>query len=241
MCQFTPGSMEVFPQNTAERAFGVLMLVMGMMIFSSIVSNITVATNSLKLITARYDQLLSNMRRLLRQESISKDLVCRVTVYADSVLKPKMKGLLLSEVEMLVMLPKPLRMEVIGEVYDQYLTVHPLLRAVDKARPLMMQKFCCCVKEIVMSKLALLFSPGETAQSMYFNYRGQLVYTLGDTPTVVNDNSHFCEIVLWTPWVYQGKMESVLESELLSLGSQDFQRVANEHPNMKAQIMVKYG
>jgi hypothetical protein len=241
MCQFTPGSMEIVPQNHYERAFGVLILVLGMMIFSSIVSSITVATNSLKLITARYDSMLSSMRRLLRQESISKDLICRVTGYADSVLKSKMGGLLLSEVEMLKMLPKPLYMEVIGEVYDQYLTVHPIFDAVNMIRPLMMHKFCCVIKEIVMSKNALLFSPGETAQSMFFNDRGQLFYTMAQHTDIVGRKSHFCEVVLWTPWVYQGKMESVLECELLALATQDFQRVANDHPNMKMQIMVAYG
>ncbi len=60
-----------------------------------------------------------------------------------------------------------------------------------------------------MSKMALLFSPGETAQSMFFNYRGQLVYTLGESTEVVEDKSHFCEIVLWTPWVYQGELSGI--------------------------------
>merc|ERR1712226_1009421 len=121
------------------------------------------------------------------------------------------------------------------------MTHHPLFSCFEKARPLMMQKFCCVIKEIVMSKHALLFSAVETAQSMFFNHRGQLVYTLSEITEVVSDKSYFCEVVLWTPWIYQGKMESVLESELLALASQDFQRVANEHPNMKAQIMVAYG
>merc|ERR1719217_713075 len=51
--QFTPGSMAVQPQNIIERGIAVLVLIGGMIVFSSIVSNITAATNSLKNINAR--------------------------------------------------------------------------------------------------------------------------------------------------------------------------------------------
>merc|ERR1740117_1555779 len=98
-----------------------MMLVLGMIVFSSIVSNVTGATLSLKNITAKYDRQLTTLRRFFQQQGISTRLLVKVVMYADNVIKPKMRGLSLNEIELLVKLPRPMYLEVMGEIYDQYL------------------------------------------------------------------------------------------------------------------------
>ena len=50
--RFTPGSMKVEAVNSVERLYSVVVLVLGMVVFSSTVSSITSATNNLKDINA---------------------------------------------------------------------------------------------------------------------------------------------------------------------------------------------
>merc|ERR1719498_2005873 len=92
-----------------------------MLIFSSIVSNITRATTDLRNVTARYDNQVGSLRRFFRQNGLSKALLHKVNTYCENVIKPKMRGVQIHEVDLIRSLPKPLHMEVIGELYDQHL------------------------------------------------------------------------------------------------------------------------
>merc|ERR1719424_530257 len=69
--QFTPGSMHVQPQNIIERTFAISVLVAGMIIFSSIVSSITAATNGLKSMNARYKRQMYLFRKLCKDQRLS--------------------------------------------------------------------------------------------------------------------------------------------------------------------------
>merc|ERR1719162_1543985 len=69
--QFTPGSMHVQPQNILERAFAIAVLVAGMIIFSSIVSSITAATNGLKSMNAEYKSLMYSFRCMCKECDVS--------------------------------------------------------------------------------------------------------------------------------------------------------------------------
>jgi len=233
ICQFTPGGMHVQPQNNAERIFGILMLVLGMIIFSSIVSNITRATTDLRNITARYDRQLASMRRFFRQQSISLTLLRRVTNYAENVIKPRMRGVQIHEVELIGSLPKPMHMEVIGELYDRHLLIHDLFKTIKFLNVIVMQKICFELKCHSLSSGGSLFSFGENAHSMFVILDGKVVYENSRTSAteVLGANSCVVEVVLWTPWVYQGKLSSQdCEVDMVSIASQDFQNILSQHP-----------
>jgi len=234
LTQFTPGGMHVQPQNWIERAYTIMMLVAGMIIFSSIVSNITMATNTLKNITARYDKAIVTLRRFFRQHDISNDLLVRVTKYADSTLKPKMARIAQHEVELILLLPKSMRMDVILELRDQYLEVHPFYKVLKAHSRTSMQKLCAsALSEATWPRGADLFFPGEAAESMYFVTAGDLGYSLSvifEKVERLYADSCFCEAVLWTPWVFQGRMISIAESEILALDSARFREIMLQHP-----------
>jgi len=234
LTQFTPGSMDVHPQNSRERGYAIFMLISGMMIFSSIVSNITTATNNLRHITARFDNELSNLRRFCRQHSISKLLVVRTTKYCNHIVKPKMSQLTQNEVHLLSMLPKQLYMEVVLELYDQYIEVHPFFLTLKLQSRIVMQKLCnFALHKIVLTKGDELFGPGETAEMMYFVVEGDLTYVHEHDELAkeirVKKRDWFCEAVLWTPWVFLGRMIASNETELVALNSQEFRKIMNQH------------
>jgi len=232
ICQFTPGSMHIQPQNVPERVMGVVMLVMGMMIFSSIVSNITAATRDLKNITARFDMQFATLRRFFKQEHISMDLLAKVSMYAENVIKAKFNTVAKNDVDLFKWLPEPLEKEVIRELYDQYLEVHPLFRAIHQQSLLLLQKICCEVQQIVMSAGACLFSPGENARNMYFLYQGRMFYSMkrAAKKEFIDVDGNFPEPVLWTSWVLQGRMVAAEHSDLIALDTERFQKISMGHP-----------
>jgi len=248
LTQFTPGSMSVQPQNEVERAFAIIVLVLGVIVFSSIISSITAATNSLKNMNAKYEKQIWMLRRFFKEQHISRGLVSRVVRYADSSLKLKHKKVQQHEVDMLGMLPQSLYMDVMLELHDQYLAEHPLFAALLQTNRNIMQKLCChALREIILSEGDELFVAGQIAHAMYFVVNGELNYAMKHFPNqkdvdsnVVTQKHFFVEAVLWTPWVHQGRMKALMESDLLAIDSKQF---AEEVGKFHSDVWVpqKYG
>jgi len=238
LTQLTPGSMSLQPQNIQERCFTVLVLVLGVIVFSSIVSSITAATNSLKSITARYDKQRCILRRFLREQDISQELVQHVTRYCDNIVKPSLGCLAREDVHLLSTLPRSLYMELVLEMYDQYFYLHPFFTLMLRHQRVVMQKICAnALQRAMLSKGDLLFVPGETAHAMYFLAKGELTYfwAQSEEPEYVLANRWFCEAVLWTPWVHRGSMCCAEHAELQAVRRTEFQEVFKEH---RAEIVV---
>merc|ERR1712216_458081 len=68
------------------------------------------------------------------------------------------------------------------------------------------------------------------ADSMYFVISGTLVYTTIDKSGImIQEKQSFCEAVLWTPWVFQGRMAAVDDSELVGMDARKFHAVMAQH------------
>jgi len=214
-----------------------------MIIFSTIVSNITQATTALKNVTARYDRQHSDIRHFFHQRRISNGLLRRVSAFSDNVIRPKLRMIQIEDVELMKSLPPPLFMEVIGELYEKCLEVHVLFKTMKLLNMIVMQKICCRLKSISLSANAGLFAPGENAQCLYVVVGGVMDYRLARTnqDTTLETGQLAVEAVLWTPWVLQGKLSSRGdECELLSITATAFQNVLSEHPGT-AWLPRKYG
>eukprot|EP00448_Togula_jolla_P038783 CAMPEP_0170635714 /NCGR_PEP_ID=MMETSP0224-20130122/37377_1 /TAXON_ID=285029 /ORGANISM="Togula jolla, Strain CCCM 725" /LENGTH=336 /DNA_ID=CAMNT_0010965249 /DNA_START=30 /DNA_END=1037 /DNA_ORIENTATION=+ len=246
LTQLTPGSMDVQPQNIPERAVAVMVLVLGLVVFSSIVSSITAAMNSLKSITARYNRQRWVLRRFLREQGISPELITRVTVYSDNIIKPRLREVSLSDVELLKLLPRSLYMDVVLELNDQDIEVHPFFRALHVTNRVVMQKVCnVALQQVVLSEGDVLFSLGETAHSMFFVKSGEMKYArLRHNHTWEREQLEkkhwFCEAVLWTAWVHQGNMRANSDSELSAVDSLKLQEVCLNH-GAELPIARRYG
>mmetsp|Transcript_26484 Transcript_26484/g.61779 ORF Transcript_26484/g.61779 Transcript_26484/m.61779 type:complete len:775 (+) Transcript_26484:120-2444(+) len=243
LAQVTPGSMDVQPQNVWERIYNCIVLTLGIIIFSSIISSITSGLSALKNIHGRYDRQRFMLRRFLRERTVSAVLSHRVLQYTDNILKPMQRMVRKNEVELLTLLPKSLYMDVVLELYDAFLVVHPLFQALKLQNRLVLQKICCnALEQVLLSKADVLFSPGETALQMYFVILGKLVYARADEREITNfaANTYFCEVALWTNWVHQGDMNALMDSELLALDSGGFRQVMAQHHG-EMLLLKEYG
>jgi len=248
LTQFTPGSMSVQPHNIPERTYAIIVLVFGMIIFSSIVSSITAATNSLKQMNARYQRQIWQLRKFLKDENISAAVASRVTRYSDTVIQPKQNKVSLKDVELISMLPRSLYMDLMLNIYDDYLQEHALFRALIERSRTLMQKVCCkAMTKVDLSIGDELFGPGETANFMYFIARGKFLYTLEylEKNIEVEPSRWCCEAVLWTPWIHRGRMKALIDSELIALNCHDFLEIVKSYrqhlslPQMYGKAFVK--
>lgn len=78
MTQMTPGSMQVFPVNSAERIYNVILLIFGLLFGSTLVGQLS--TNMIQYKMARQNQTRSIevMRQFLRENDIRQELATRV-------------------------------------------------------------------------------------------------------------------------------------------------------------------
>jgi len=250
--QFTPGSMHVQPQNILERSFAIVVLVAGMIIFSSIVSSITAATNGLKSMNAKYTKQVYIFRKMCKENHIRKDLLGRIMRYSEHFVQPRMNRVEFKTVELMSMLPKTFVMEVTLEVYGKSLTPHPLFAALGQ-RTCLASVCSSCLSEVVLELNETLFSPGDQAHCMYFVSEGRLTHHVlianpnypvhlagGKVETeILTESKWFGEAVLWTPWIWQGNMNSSTPSLLCAVSSKSFRDVLVTQRGMYA-ILKNY-
>jgi len=243
LTQFTPASMSVQPTNTMERSFAIGVLLFALLVFSSFVASLTGATTSLRKMTGRHSSQLWLLRKFLRQREITLDLQVRINRYINVVLTTTEKSVQYSDVHLFNILSGPLHNELRTELNKPRLMVHPFfVNMLDKFEALM-RKVCFKVPNSVsLSRGDILFSAGEEGKSMYFLHTGSLDYLHHETKEFdnVGANEWFCEVVLWTPWVCQGRARARTESELMELQSDKFREVASEYPK-HIPFMRMYG
>eukprot|EP00747_Dinoflagellata_sp_TGD_P001055 gnl/TRDRNA2_/TRDRNA2_101445_c0_seq4.p1 gnl/TRDRNA2_/TRDRNA2_101445_c0~~gnl/TRDRNA2_/TRDRNA2_101445_c0_seq4.p1 ORF type:complete len:222 (-),score=38.14 gnl/TRDRNA2_/TRDRNA2_101445_c0_seq4:91-756(-) len=136
------------------------------------------------------------------------------------------------DVALLTIISGPLRLELQNELYEPYLTVHPLFnRLKHRSQHALATLTTLSTKKVETARGDLLFNPGEEATAMYFLIRGALLYSMGsDTKHEVKPVQWFCESVLWAPWVHHGRMRSKTESELLVIDGVKFREVMKSFP-----------
>jgi len=241
--QFTPGSMHVQPQNIPERAFAIAVLVMGMIIFSSIVSSITAATGKLKSMNAVYNTQIWMTRKLCKEHQFEKPLIMRIVRYSDNFIKPKMTKVDIKEIKLLRMLPNSMRMEVMLSMWSKYLMPNPFFAKLNELCSQSLPSICDkCLDEDVLDAGEYLFHPGDQAAAMSFVKSGTLLYKVwrcnpnnpeeGEYQQLIIQESSevnwWAEAVLWTSWTFQGTMMAKRPANLVSVQAEKFGKVMGE-------------
>eukprot|EP00928_Gymnodinium_smaydae_P026899 TRINITY_DN20977_c0_g2_i1.p1 TRINITY_DN20977_c0_g2~~TRINITY_DN20977_c0_g2_i1.p1 ORF type:complete len:797 (+),score=128.95 TRINITY_DN20977_c0_g2_i1:80-2470(+) len=164
LTQFTPASMEVFPQNMEERCFAVSVLLFALVAFSSFVSALTASITQLRSLSSKEAREFWLLRRYLRDWGVRKSLNLRVQRYLEYANKMRQKRVQAGQVHLLTLLPKPLYDELKYDTFSSQLSVHPLfsrLRQNVQSLGSSLESFCVSAGE-------LLFSCGMDGTKVYF-------------------------------------------------------------------------
>jgi hypothetical protein len=226
LSQFTPTKMEVDPRNLLERGFAVAVLIFAMLVFSSFLSSISTAMTQIRTLNMEETRNYLKLERFMQDNRISFYLSMRIRRYLDYFVQDQKKHPSEKSVVMLDLLSEPLRMELHYEVYSPWLTKHPFFEAYAGTNRTAFNRLCHrAVKTVCLTRDDVLYAKGDAAKQMFFVIRGTLVYTYNDN----NDNTRkigpgewACEMVLWTPWEYQGFMRASGDVHLIALDAAAF-------------------
>lgn len=241
LTQFTPGSMHVQPQNTLERTFSVIVLVFGMLVFSSFVSSITSSMARLRNLKAWEHTQSFLLRKFLKENQISRDLSARVSRYIDLVLERHQRRTDPKKVEFLLLLSGPLHLELQRELIEPHLIMHPWFEHYGKACSGAMNQLCFNgTTQTVWAKGDILFRSYTETVSMCIVSSGTMFYKriagarsrkVLKRLVMIDKGRWFCEAVLWVPWCTRGTMRSLIESELIAIDKKRFEDVTVSHPS----------
>jgi len=164
------------------------------------------------------------LERFMQDNRISFYLSMRIRRYLDYFVQDQKKHPSEKSVMMLELLSEPLRMELHYEVYAPWLTRHPFFEAYAGTNRTAFNRLCHrAVKTVCLTRDDVLYGKGDAAKHMYFVIRGTLVYTYSDdSMRKINPGEWACEMVLWTPWEYQGFMRASGDVHLIALDAAAF-------------------
>jgi len=244
LTQFTPASMDVQPRNTYERVFAVTVLMFALCVFSSFVSSITTSMTRFRNLTTEEDHQFWILRQFLRERNISMGLSARIQRYIRLVSRNEKDHSNQASVQLLNKLSGPLHLELQYELYQPILEMHPCFEVLSFRSPGIIRKVCDeCITALNLSKGDVLFEAGECASMMFFQKHGLAKYehvNIVMGAASVKPGMWFCEAVLWTTWVFRGRMKTRTECELLGIISVRFREALQAHPSL-LPFAAEYG
>mmetsp|Transcript_61069 Transcript_61069/g.189172 ORF Transcript_61069/g.189172 Transcript_61069/m.189172 type:complete len:766 (-) Transcript_61069:51-2348(-) len=246
LTQFTPASMEVVPTNKWERAYTILVLMLGLGAFSSFlasISSLMTQLRQLKTLQHKEDMLI---RRYLMEHGVSFELGNHIMFFfRENRRFVKRKRLVEEDVKALTQLPESLRIKLHWEVYEPAITPHPLFFDLNMRDHSGLVEICHrSMNESMLGQGHELFHFGKVAERMYFVSKGTMSYQPGrglqdflsptssmtrpftsqdgDDSIEVGTGRWISEMVLWMNWIHRGTVMAVGTTELVELEAKKF-------------------
>eukprot|EP00927_Polykrikos_kofoidii_P066912 TRINITY_DN62474_c0_g1_i1.p1 TRINITY_DN62474_c0_g1~~TRINITY_DN62474_c0_g1_i1.p1 ORF type:complete len:845 (-),score=81.82 TRINITY_DN62474_c0_g1_i1:21-2555(-) len=238
------GSTDIYPKTLSERAYAIGAQIFAFLSVTVFVSDLTSSMTRLHIISCRQSTELAVLRKYMMEKQISIKLAQRITMNASYVLAQRRKAMSENEVELLSLVSEPLIQELRFESHSPALTQHPLFREIFQDTPAVGRKLCSMAVETgCFCEGDQLFSPGEVPlkNRLFFIVSGTLTYTRpvntsqydSDNPEVemdvtteqISPGAWLCEATLWCHWTYIGLLVADVQSQLLMIGGDDFERI----------------
>lgn len=187
-------SMEISPQNLNERRFAVICQVVGLFVFSSMISRITSSMIQLGRMRNSSMKQFALLRRYLRERRVEHTLSLRIQRYLRHTIQARNKQVATSTVKLLALLTKQLQNELNFAISEPKTSAHPFFAHLSQVSEVMMLRLI----STTISQMALacddnLYFAGEAARSMYFIDDGELQYVeahpISDLPSLAEEPS----------------------------------------------------
>eukprot|EP00927_Polykrikos_kofoidii_P031121 TRINITY_DN26787_c0_g1_i1.p1 TRINITY_DN26787_c0_g1~~TRINITY_DN26787_c0_g1_i1.p1 ORF type:complete len:831 (+),score=81.29 TRINITY_DN26787_c0_g1_i1:159-2651(+) len=231
LCLFSPASINVHPQNTAERMATVILLIFFLVTVPSLVSSVTTNVTKLRNVSAEQWKKCWVLRCYLKQRNVSKDLSMRILRYVEFVYNQQSSNLLEDRVDALRIISESLRRELRYEMCSPGVSVHPCMK-------LLCNEYKLAAQHILNVALAqhelavddVLFTRGSPALGIYFVTNGTALYDRSGRTHCLEERDWLSEMALWSSWHHTGNLVAVTECAFVSLSGQHFGDVLQAHP-----------
>lgn len=233
LTQLTPASMEVTPTNSMERAYNILMIFGGMLMFSTIVSAMTQTQLHIQQISAAEKQQRQGVRRYIAANSVSIGLSSSIFLFLKRNKEGHKRILLERDVGAIGTLPEHMIMELRFEVFAPALTGHGLFALLGRKDLHSLQMICHNgVLEMCVLRSEDVFQNECQANHMYFVTSGSLAYFPGYEACyeeLVARGRWVSEAILWIEWEHTGRLSGESRcTGLFQVNASQFLRFASQ-------------
>eukprot|EP00747_Dinoflagellata_sp_TGD_P080413 gnl/TRDRNA2_/TRDRNA2_160880_c0_seq1.p1 gnl/TRDRNA2_/TRDRNA2_160880_c0~~gnl/TRDRNA2_/TRDRNA2_160880_c0_seq1.p1 ORF type:complete len:789 (-),score=90.02 gnl/TRDRNA2_/TRDRNA2_160880_c0_seq1:39-2405(-) len=239
--QFTPANAGYLAQNEEERFFSIFVLLLGFIMFSSVLGSMTSNMTHLQLTTGERNRQMELVRTYLSDHRITLALGQKITNFLRQRHKEKVH-VTQAEIAHLQELPEYLQIQLHVEVMVPVITRHPLFHHMNLEHEGTVTDICHhSLRESVLGKGEEVFHYGMEAKHMFFALSADLVYIAGPfdggDQTKVPADEWLCEAALWIKgWEHRGSLtaENAGGCLVILLDACNFQGVAKRHPDALA-------
>lgn len=226
LAQFTPGTMEIHPENTVERIFAICVVLSGLILFSSLISSISGSFAQLReLRRAWYDEN-RYLNAFFVQHKISVVLAKHILLCAKAQ-RFKKKSVHEADVESFAVLPWTVRQQLHREMYAPSVASHPFLSCLQQIEAQILLDIChLAMAQGSFQQGEEVFTSGVRASHASYISSGKLHYwhihdRLGNY-AVVDGSEWLSQTALWMPWRHHGTLNAIASVELVNLDGARF-------------------
>mmetsp|Transcript_168732 Transcript_168732/g.542249 ORF Transcript_168732/g.542249 Transcript_168732/m.542249 type:complete len:861 (+) Transcript_168732:93-2675(+) len=231
--QFTPASMEVTGKNTLERVHNIIVIIIGVVAFSTFVSSVTQAMTQLRKLAGSKKAQFTQLRRYLGEHRISMPLATRVYRYYEQGSQAKQHRMMWRDVALFADIPDILQMDLLQEVYAPVLAKHPFFLHLQDVGAAAVRALCHhAVREVTYRAEQDVFHAGQLANKVSFVVEGALEFSESVESFAARDvlpGQWLSEAALWVKWYHTGTAVAKEFSLLCMLSGPGLQQVLPEH------------
>ncbi|CAJ1368537.1 unnamed protein product [Effrenium voratum] len=172
--------MPVSAWKMPPEAFSILVLFFALMVFSSVIGQVTASMMSLQGLQGHAKKQFWLLRRLLKTRQVPAESRGRILRFLEQRVTRERKRVQQKDVRILPLLSEPLKNLLAWELHQRLLTRHQLFYILQQCiEPMMMRLTRDAVSESAMADQDVLFCLGENASCMTFVHSGTFLYERG--------------------------------------------------------------
>jgi hypothetical protein len=229
---FGLGSTLLMPTNTGERAFNILIFLVGMFLFAVITAAMSSSMVKMQNAEAEKSRQFWLLRLYLREHHVPQVLTVRLLRYLEFQEKHSSSHVDEKKLTILSALSETLRKELKSSVnYGPMLRGHPVFSH-------MMHEYHMLTASMADQAIQLrnlmegetLFTRAAIAKEMLWMMSGMLMYSRkGNDDQRVRESDWLNEHCLWVSWVIRGDLKSVANSLVIVVDARLFRDAAQEN------------
>jgi len=220
LAQFTPAPIEIQPENAAERAFAIGVVLFGLVTFSSFVSSITGTMARLRKLQSEKLAETSKLNSYFDQHKISVMLTKCIFDFAKNIEWKHKRRVHEGDIAVMKQLPQRLLLQLRHEVYSPLMNAHPFFIAYRdfESGELYLQLCQSAFTECFLSPGEDVFVVNTQATGAYCIISGALLYIDRQGETQVSKEDWISEAALWIPqWFHPGQLSACTGVEYAQL------------------------
>eukprot|EP00434_Breviolum_minutum_P014837 symbB.v1.2.013082.t1/scaffold920.1/size152120/4 len=208
LTQFTPATNNIVPDNTVERAFASVVILLAIGVFSSFIASISSTLNTLRMSRVENSKHYGKLFQFFNERNLSVNLYAKVKqVLRSENLATRVQE---KEVTLFQKIPERLKIQLHMEMYMPTLKSMQIWPENFQDANDFWSTVCHRVlAEAYASPGQDVFLPVTDCKDVYLLESGKMVYLYRrDTESKILSDTHLCVVCLWAEWQHRGRLSA---------------------------------